>query len=127
MIELAFKTKPMAWSVKIGRNGRAYISPAYRKWKETIAWEAKAQIKRHPEWKDQIPNRVGFRLFTFFRPGQRSDGTNRHKAIEDALKGICYTDDRLALQGCWKDMPEGWTVIFGSDEKTQIVVRIYPP
>jgi crossover junction endodeoxyribonuclease RusA len=71
--------------------GRRITSAVGRRFKSDIAVLAKAQGAR-------ILNGDLSVTFRVFRPMRRGDLDNRLKASQDALKGICFADDKQIIE-----------------------------
>lgn len=76
-------------------------------WYEAIAWTVKAQRVGLPLVDEPIE------LWLTFRTNKRADGSNLHKAVEDAMNRVFYTDDRAVAEGHFRilrcgDTRQGW-------------------
>ena len=109
-----------------------YVSPEGRKYKETVAWTAKAQGLRQP-----FPDRVQWHLQLYphrpldYAKRMRDKGDlwdddvrcldldNANKVLRDALNGIAYTDDKRI----WIDSGERMEP---DAHGARVVVRIAP-
>lgn len=64
-----------------------------RDWKELAAWEARTTLKG---WR-VCDQKVILEIWVFWADRRRRDTDNLLKLLQDALKGVVYTDDYWAL------------------------------
>jgi len=71
------------------KNGKKYLKPEVKKWKEDISWSAK-QVYSGKILKEYLTMEIHY----YFGDNRRRDIDGCHKFIQDALENILYSDDK---------------------------------
>jgi len=116
MTTVTWLGKPVPWKRTSGSGKRRYTEPAYRAWKDSFGWAAKAAHEGNP-WNEScavaiqvasdgvkavfvlLSTETGLVLSPIVeRPkGVRGDIDNYVKAVMDSVQKIVITDDRLIV------------------------------
>lgn len=99
-------------------NGRAYTPKATKQYQEAVGWMARATLNldENRDW----PVNGRYELVLKYRmANDRSapDGDNVLKAVQDALEGIAYANDRQVVRALHHRLPNGTPV-------TQVMLRV---
>lgn len=76
----------------------------YLKWKEEVGWEVKLRFKNQSPWTELL--KMSGKFYLTLRMYNQCDLSNLIKAIEDALQGIIYLNDKqIKSYGTWQMIP----------------------